>query len=365
MQTLTISDKYIYLGLTFSKNGSLCEAVQNLKEKGYKALFQMSSSLYTGLTFTPDIPLKIFDSTVRPILTYGCEAWASDYAKLLIKPNQLDKAPFEQINNKFCKYVLGVSSRASNFAVKAELGREPIFAFICSQALKYWTRILNMSQDRLVKSAYLSELEIHAAGGHSWASFIASLLKLINVDHMWDAPDSLEPSKQSTMLKNKIRTTYRNWYFDHNFAIVGQQSKLRSYVDFKDNHHMENYLKVEDVPYSWRKLYCNFRISCHDLEIERGRYCRPQKPPEKRICQVCKIESETEQHFILSCPAYAEIRKQLFKEIRTYNLTILSMNHADRFRYLLSSQETFIIKNVMKFISAAHIKRQDILSGKM
>ena len=39
--------------------------------------------------------------------------------------------------------------------------------------------------------------------------------------------------------------------------------------------------------------------------------------------------------FILLCPAYAEIRKQLFKEIRTYNLTILSMNHIDRFRYLL------------------------------
>ncbi len=72
----------------------------------------MCSSLYTGLTFTPDIPLKAFDATVRPILTYGCEAWASDFIKPFHKPNQLDKAPFEQINNKVCKYVLGVSSRA-------------------------------------------------------------------------------------------------------------------------------------------------------------------------------------------------------------------------------------------------------------
>ena len=248
-------------------------------------------------------------STVRPILTYGCEAWASDFTQLLLKPNQLDKAPFEQINNKFCKYVLGVPSRASNFAVKAELGREPIFAFICCQALRYWIRILNMTEDRLVKSAYLSELDIHKRGGQSWASFIHILLELANLSSVWDAPDPLELHKQSTTLKGKARSFYKQFYFDHNFAIVGQQSKLRSYIEFKNNSNMENYLTIEDVPQSWRKMYCNIRISCHDLEIERGRYCRPRKPPENRICQVCKTESETEQHFILSCPAYTEFRK--------------------------------------------------------
>ncbi len=133
-EILVIADKYTYLGLTFINNSSFSEAVYNLKGNGYKALFQMCSSLYTGLTFTPDIPLKVFDATVRSISTYGCEAWASDFIQPFHKPNQLDKAPFEQINNNFCKYVL-VSSRASNFAVKAELGREPIFAFILVRLL--------------------------------------------------------------------------------------------------------------------------------------------------------------------------------------------------------------------------------------
>ncbi len=72
--TLVFAEKYTYLGVTFNNNGSFSEAVYNLKEKCYKALFHMCSSLYTGLTFTPDIPLKVFDATVKPILTYGCEA---------------------------------------------------------------------------------------------------------------------------------------------------------------------------------------------------------------------------------------------------------------------------------------------------
>ncbi len=96
----------------------------------------MCSSLYTGLTFTPDIPLKVFEATVRSIVTYGCESWESDFIQPFHKHNQLDKAPFEQINNKLCKYVVGVSRNALHLAVKAELGGKPIFVFICSQVIR-------------------------------------------------------------------------------------------------------------------------------------------------------------------------------------------------------------------------------------
>ncbi len=54
----------------------------------------MCNSLYTELTFTTDISLKVFDATVRPILTYGYEAWASDFIQPFHKLFQLDKAPF-------------------------------------------------------------------------------------------------------------------------------------------------------------------------------------------------------------------------------------------------------------------------------
>ncbi len=134
-----------------------------------------------------------------------------------------------------------------------------------------------------------------------------------------------------------------------------------TYIEFKHNCNIENYLNIEYVPYSWSKLYCNIRISCHDLEIERGRYYRPQKTLEQRICQVYKIDPETEQHIILSCPAYTNIRKKLFMEIRARCQSIQVMNHAERFKFLLSSQEVYIIKNVMKFIFYDHKKKQDIL----
>ncbi len=53
-----------------------------------------------------------------------------------------------------------------------------------------------------------------------------------------------------------------------------------------------------------RKLFCAFRISCHDLEIERGRYDTPPKLPEERICKLCQLQPETEEHFMLFCPRF-------------------------------------------------------------
>ncbi len=46
------------------------------------------------------------------------------------------------VNNKFCKCIVGMPCRTSNFAIKAELGREPIFSFICAQNTnKFWQKL--------------------------------------------------------------------------------------------------------------------------------------------------------------------------------------------------------------------------------
>ncbi len=96
-------------------------------------MVHIPSSLYTGLTITQSLPLKVFDSTIRPILAYGSEVWSAEFLKLISQPNLVDKAPFETVNNKFCKYIAGMPRRASHFAIK-----------VCT-----------------LKGAYESELEIH------------------------------------------------------------------------------------------------------------------------------------------------------------------------------------------------------------
>ena len=163
--TLKISDTYSYLGIKLNTKATFQEAIKLLKEKGGKAMFLLTSSLYTGVTFQPDLPLKIFDNTVRPILTYGCEVWCGEYVKSLAKITSIDKAHFESVNNRFCKRIMGLPKQASNFGVKAELGRNIVFAYICAQAFKYWYKIVSMEDDRILKYAYYSELELYPLRG--------------------------------------------------------------------------------------------------------------------------------------------------------------------------------------------------------
>ena len=55
------------------------------------------------------------------------------------------------------------------------------------------------------------------------------------------------------------------------------------------------------------------RLSDHRLAIETGRYMRPYKKPNERICSLGKKEVEDEKHFLASFPAYREKKKSLFK----------------------------------------------------
>ena len=93
---------------------------------------------------------------------------------------------------------------------------------------------------------------------------------------------------------------------------------------------MERYLHLPD--FGQRKQITKLRCSDHQLEIEKGRHKRPEKTlRELRVCRLCDINSiETEEHFLLQCPAYDHIRTKydinvhvkegLFNSLEPYTL---------------------------------------------
>ncbi len=84
---------------------------------------------------------------------------------------------------------------------------------------------------------------------------------------------------------DRLKTQLSQDNFQYNFHNIDEHRKLRTYVKFKLNSYREDYLDIEDISLKHRKLFCSFRISCHDLEIKRGRYCSPSIAPEDRICK--------------------------------------------------------------------------------
>ena len=100
-----------------------------------------------------------------------------------------------------------------------------------------------------------------------------------------------------------------------------QNNKMRTYRKFKtiENYKCGYYLRqVTDTRH--RITLTKLRLSNHELAIETGRYLRPVKKPEERICPMFKLEMEDEYHFLTLCPAYLEKKNVVFDNLKNEHL---------------------------------------------
>ena len=107
---------------------------------------------------------------------------------------------------------------------------------------------------------------------------------------------------------NIIRTRIRDQFWQHWCSHINNTPMLEYYSMFKTSFGFEQYLEciIND---KFRKSVSAFRISAHNLEIECGRY--HNIPKNLRTCKLCNMQAtESEFHFLLTCPAYRQLRHQ-------------------------------------------------------
>jgi len=94
---------------------------------------------------------------------------------------------------------------------------------------------------------------------------------------------------------------------------INESSKFAYYKHCKSILQVEQYLSI-DLPVMNKRDLFNFRCSGHCLMIEKGRHLNLDK--DSRYCPVCLHNVirivEDEMHFLLVCPLYNTIRKELF-----------------------------------------------------
>lgn len=129
---------------------------------------------------------------------------------------------------------------------------------------------------------------------------------------------------------------------------------MSTYNTFKTQIGEEKYLScIANAKH--RVALTKLRISAHRLGIEEGRYRNIER--NERLCIYCNMRAvEDEYHFLLICPYYYEIRTScLPKYFRTWP-TI------NKFKLLLSSQQTGVLNKLGKFIFLANQKRENTIN---
>ena len=289
--------EFKYLGYTFSSSGSFTAGTKSLRTSAIRAIFNVKCIMQQFKELTPRLQILLFNTTVKPILEYGCEVWGACTAK-----------PLDIVHIKFLKYVLGVRQNTPNQYVYGELGIYPLYVDRHLRMIKYWLKVVTSSQNSLIHIMYnkLKEESDNDVGILNWASNIRNILQINGFGYVWEQQGVID-SVEVFLKKLKIRI--KDQYIQTWNEQVANTSNHRLYRQIKTTFQFENYLsKLENS--NLRKALSKIRLGAHNFLIERGRWGVPKIEFSDRKCPSCKC-IEDEFHCIIECHRFNVQRKHL------------------------------------------------------
>ena len=334
---------YKYLGMYFSASGSFSFAQNELYKKGLKAYFKLQKDF---LTLNPNVKtsMHVFDHTIKPILLYGCEIWGSFNTTTArfrhgnIPLNKMfSNIVSEKLHMKFCKFILGVHKKTTNFAVFSELGRFPLYFDIVKNLINYWLRLESLDAFPLLQDAYQHSKTLHDKNKSSWYSSIKQIL-----DHIPQLRNLNRKASKDYVKKTNKEVFLNLWRSQSKDCSEG---KLRTYLKFKTNQGFENYLSIINS-FEFRRSLTRFRVSSHHLQIESGRY--QGIPPHQRLCQRAKLKMKF--IFLLCCTKFDIERQQLYRTISQSCINFRTLNTMEKFLWLMTCEDVTILKDLSKFV---------------
>ena len=329
-EEITVLNNYKYLGYTLTTKLSGDDALSEYVGRAKNKVLSIFRTLKILGRMDFDVFFKLFDSQVAPSLTYAGEIWGM--------------VPYENIEAVHlfaCKRLLGVRKKTPNCLVYGELGRYPLSINTKIQVVKYWFKILNMSDDRLPKLAYMRELTEENKIG-SWCNGIKTLLQQVGFGYVWEDPRCIVESTFIKDLKLRLKDTYQQFWAD----TCDMSSKFTEYRSFKTDFIREPYLKILDIS-KFRLAYTRIRTGANYLNANR-RFIH--KNPFTK-CPFCP-ETETEFHLLIICPKYKDLReKYVYKHFREEICRNITLDK------LINNDKEEIIRDIAVFTHQAFNRR--------
>ena len=136
--------------------------------------------------------------------------------------------------------------------------------------------------------------------------------------------------------------------------------KLRTYVILDDFFKPKQFI-LKPLSFIQRKFLSKFWLGVLPIRLEKGRYERPRLPEAERVCLVCNEPNavENEIHFLLKCPAYDVIRRDLLSKIPDLDEDFLNWDSNRQLTFLSCNPSS--VKLTAQYIIDAFDLRSTIL----
>ncbi|MCG8113538.1 MAG: reverse transcriptase family protein [Candidatus Thiodiazotropha taylori] len=319
---IEMTDRYKYLGLWFQENLDMKFATTELAKSASRALSVVYAKFKSVGGMAYEVYTKLYKSLVEPILYYCAGIWGlTDYSKI------------NTVQNKACRYFLGVGKNAANSATRGDMGWTDCFVKQRLECCRLYSKLTNIVDSRLVKSVFTWSRSHGRCWEKRFLKFArdSGFLNLFQNDHI---------CVKSTIKQCKAKLTeidQEKWH-SNLFNDTGQENgnKLRTYRLYKTILECEEYIKLP-LNRDHRRILAMFRCGNLPLHIETGRYARPKIPADQRSCFYCSEKVENEIHFLIECPFYDDIKRKLFQKANLCNSNFNGFSQKDKFIFLMNN----------------------------
>uniref|UniRef100_A0A803TZ01 Reverse transcriptase domain-containing protein n=1 Tax=Anolis carolinensis TaxID=28377 RepID=A0A803TZ01_ANOCA len=329
------TNSYKYLGITFSSSGAWSNHITHSIQRATKAagsIYKLYHHRYPG-TIRP--ALEVFKKKIMPTLIFGAEIWG-----------HTNLAKIEAFQVKQLRTLLGLSRTTLMAAVRAELGMLPVKAQILMRQFNYWSKVNQMNSSRLPHLCL--EDQDQRAHKSSWVVALNNEMAKTGIPLQF-LNDLGSRAKQVLMQRT------HDIYAQLDLASIGRSSATKFLASHKMNTHLEHYLTIP-VPLPLRRIYTRARFEQIGIMMQTGRYCNI--PRNERFCVWGDQKVEDIEHFLIDCPAYAELRHRYLHPLLS---NFRSPNRNDLLTVLLQGQERSTIIRVSLFTLKAIKKRAHFL----
>ena len=352
--TLENVKEYKYLGFTFTCSGTMKHGIANLVKQAKKAWHAIQYYLKLSKNKTLHAYLALFDSKIKPIITYACEAWIDSIHDDKDIASLLTKNTFETFHIGILKQILGVHKKTTNIAVLLELGRHPITTSITFQAIKYFLRLPTINPSSLLNLLYEEEKRTYTTKKDSFITFITRRLNLLGLSNIWreqltNENITLNTKTTQASIRRRLMDNSSQTLISH---MKHHNKKLSFLKELKNVHQFEYYLNINN--FENRRALTKLRTSSHRLKIETGRWENIEK--DARLCEQCTGGFiEDEKHLTFECSMHSTDRKNTFNCIKLKTNIDLSQKttQIENLKLLFESKQISALNALAKFIKNA------------
>ena len=325
---------YSYLGMIFSSRLCWSKCLENHSFKALRMVGAMKKVFSKYRNIPIKIAFKIFDIKIKPMLLYGSQIWGCGYQESI-----------ERVHIKFCKAYLGVGKTTPNDLVLLECGRRSLSIDYNISVIKYWTKLIHMSEDRYPRKCYEQMIRHADIGRKNWVSKLKNVLYIFGFGNVWQEQQHLSDIK---LFLYDMKCRLQDTDLQNLHSRISEKTDF--YINFKSSTFYPSlcampYLTL-NLNFSRRRIFTLLRTHSLPLKNNLLRW----NIANNNLCEECSWKGvfvENEYHVLFRCLAYKALRQALIPSLYVHNPTF------EKLHQLLTTGDLNLIDLICEFISKA------------